>query len=239
MVERSDLERFRTANAELSRMVKEALEAFFASLDLARPEAARDSLLEFTPVLVAQYGEVAAALAADWYEELTGSTGAALARSVDAATVASQVRYAAGHLWTPQPAAALGVLSVQVDKFVKQPGRDTIASNARRGRVRWARVPTGSKTCAWCLTLASRDAVYLSERSASKAADGSDYHGDCDCVPTPLGSRDDYPEGYDPDEYYRMYQVARDQAGSGDIKEIAAAMRRSFPDHVRDGVVEH
>jgi len=42
-----------------------------------------------------------------------------------------------------------------------------------------------------------------------------------------------------PDDFYDMYSVARDAAGSGDMKEIAAAMRREFPGHVTDGVHTH
>lgn len=245
MVARADLERFRTANADLSKLAQGALEGFFRSLDLSKPEAARDALLEFLPILTEQFGAMAATLAAEWYEELraaTGATGAfrvTTATGVPAAAVASHVRYLAGHLWTPTPEATLGGLMVAADKYVKQPGRETIARNAERERVRWARVPTGGNTCAWCLTLASRDAVYLTEMSASKAEDGRDYHGDCDCVATRIASIEDYPEGYDTEEMYQMYQLARDESGSGDIKDISAAMRRLFPDQLTDGVHAH
>lgn len=264
MVEREALESYRTANAELSRRVKEALEAFVLSLDLTRPEMARDALLEFTPILTAEYGAVAAAVAAEWYEELRAASGAAgafrpaLAPSAPAGAVASQVRYLAGHLWTPTPMGILGPLLTAADKHVKQPGRDTMTLNARREGVRWARVPTGEKTCSFCLVLASRDAVYATRQSAgdtSGSGYGDDYHGDCDCQVVRIASEKDYPEGYLPDNYLQMYTDAVD--GSNDpevlafldsldpdaknkpLKAAVFSMRRNHPDLVSDGVHSH
>ena len=239
----ADLEAYRLANAELSRLVKRDLTAFFGSLNLGNPEAARDALLAFVPVLTAQYGDIAATLAADFYEEsraASGARGAFMALSapaVPAGPVEAKVRFHAGHLWTPDPGAMLGALLVAADKYVKQPGRNTVAANAKRENVRWARVPTGAKTCSWCLVLASRDAVYHSKEKAG--GPGHRYHGDCDCVPTRIGKASDYPEGYLPDNYYEMYQAARNEAQSGDIKDISAAFRRLHPDAVNDGVHTH
>lgn len=243
MVAQSDLEEFRAATASLSSLVRAEVQDLFNSLDLSRPEAARDALLEFIPVLTEEYGLAAAGLAAEWYEELRAASGAkgtfraTMAPAVEAAVVGAQVRFHAGHLWTPTPQAALSTLLTSVDKFVKQPARDTMRSNARREGVRYARVPKGSKTCAFCLTLASRDAVYTSKKSAG--GDGNDFHGDCNCVVMRIGANEDYPADYLPDNYYEMYQAARDEAGSNSLNDITAAMRRLHPDTVRDGVHAH
>jgi hypothetical protein len=263
MVERESIEQFRQANASLSKMVRSALESYFRSLDLSKPEAARDALLEFLPVLTAQYGDVAATLAADWYEESRAASGAVgrfratTAASVPAGAVEAKVRYLAGHLWTPEPAAMLGGLLTATDKYVKQPGRDTMAVNAKREGVRWARVPTGDKTCSWCLVLASRDAVFATKQSAgdrSGTGYGDSYHGDCDCQVVRIGKPSDYPEGYLPDKYLDMYDTAnKDNSPEvqafiasldpGDknkaIKSAAFSMRRNFPEVVRDGVHSH
>lgn len=235
MPSRSEVEALRSANAELSRLVQAELADFYASMPDASPEAVRDALLEFVPALVAEYGDVAAVASAEWFEQVYGGS-ARLADPLPVEAVQQGVRFAAGHLWTPEPAAIVGLLATQVDKWVKQPGRDTLERAADRHGMRWARVPTGRETCAFCLLLASRDAVYLTERSASKGADGSKYHGDCDCVAVPMNTWDDYPEGYDPQELYDLYSASRDAAGSGDIRDITAAMRREFPDRVRDSV---
>ncbi|MFP3579973.1 hypothetical protein SB659_10370 [Arthrobacter sp. SIMBA_036] len=245
MLAREDIERFRAANNELSKRVQDTLEAFVRSLNFKQPEMVRDALLEFMPALTAQYGSVAASIAAEWYQEQRTADGAsgrfrpALAANVPADAVQSKVRYLASHLWTPTPEAIIGPLLTAADKYVKQPGRATTALNAKREGVAWARVPTGAKTCTWCLILASRDAVYVSERSAKTGKDGEHYHGDCDCQAVRIGSSRDYPPGYLPDDYYDMYQSARDEAGSNDVKDIAAAFRRLHPDAVNDGVHTH
>lgn len=244
MVNLAVLEQYRSNNSELSALVRGAVEDFFRSLDLSKPDVARDALLEFLPVLTSQYGDVAAVLAADYYEEMRGASGAAgrfsasLAAPVSNAAVEAQTRYLAGHLWTPTPEAILGPLLTAVDKYVKQPGRDTIARNATREGARWARVPSGAKTCSWCLLLASRDAVYVSRESAGGGG-GDSYHGDCNCQPVRIGAGDDYPEGYLPEDYYEKYMAARDEAASNDLNDIAAAMRRLHPDLVTDGVHTH
>jgi hypothetical protein len=264
MVEPERLEQYRLANAELSRRVRLALEQFFLSLDLTRPELARDALLAFTPTLVERYGAVAAALAADWYEELRAVSGAAgafqasLAPTVPADAVTAQVRYLAKHLWTPTPEAIIGPLLTSADKYVKQPGRDTMAANARRENVSWARVPTGEQTCAFCLVLASRDAVYATRASAGDSDGtgvGDDYHGDCDCQVVRISGPNDYPEGYLPDNYFNLYQDALDSRNDPEVrafldsldpddknrmlKATVFAMRRNNPDVVRDGVHTH
>lgn len=262
MVAQADIEQFRAANSQLSQLVRDALEAFFASLDLSRPEAARDALLEFVPVLTQQYGDVAATLAADWYDELRAASGAAgrfralTAAAVPSGAVEAKVRYLAGHLWTPEPTAMLGGLLTATDKYVKQPARDTVAANAKREGVRWARVPQGSKTCAFCLVLASRDAVYHSKKAAGDLGRGvgDRFHGDCDCAVVRIGKAQDYPTDFLPDDYYSMYSdAAKDDSPEARAflaslpaddknKQLKAAvfnMRRLHPHAVKDGVHTH
>jgi len=262
MVSQADIEQFRAANSQLSKLVRAALEAFFGSLDLSKPENARDALLEFMPVLTAQYGDVAATLAAEYYDEMRAASGAAgrfralTTTGVPADAVAAKVRYLAGHLWTPEPAAILGGLLTAADKYVKQPGRDTIAKNAKREGVSYARVPQGAKTCAFCLVLASRDAVYHSKKSAGDLGRGvgDRFHGDCDCAVVRIAKPSDYPSDYLPDGHYEMYSDAAKDDGpevrafldslpaddkNRQLKAAVFSMRRLHPDVVRDGIHSH
>lgn len=59
-----------------------------------------------------------------------------------------------------------------------------------KNSVRWARIPTGAYTCAFCLVLASRGPVYYTSTSAK--LNGFD-HDDCDCVCVPVYDDDNYP----------------------------------------------
>lgn len=266
MVSSESIEQHRLAAADLSELVAAELAAYFAALDLTRPEPVRDALLEFMPLLVAEYGQVATALAMEWYEQLRFESGEATAflvaappvPSVTPERVESKVRYLAAKLWTPEPEAMLSGLTTAADKYVKQHGRDTVMWNAQQERVGYARVPTGAKTCAFCLVLASRDAEYFSRKSAGDSKGtgvGDDFHGKCDCLVVRIGRADDYPESYLPDDYYDMYRSAVDAREDPDVQEFLStlapddknkdlkaavfAMRRSFPEVVRDGVHSH
>lgn len=267
MASRESIEQHRLAAAGLSELVAAELAAYFAALDLSRPEAVRDALLEFMPLLVAEYGQVSTALAMEWYEQLrfeSGGAGAFIVAapptpSITAERVESKVRYLAAKLWTPEPEAMLSGLTTASDKYVKQYGRDTVMWNATQEGASYARVPTGEKTCAFCLVQASRDAVYFSRQSAGDVKGtgvGDDFHGDCDCEVVRISSGEDYPPGYLPDDYYDMYRVGHDATRTDPeviafmdsldpndknrlIKGVAFALRREFPDQLKDGVHAH
>ena len=71
------------------------------------------------------------------------------------------------------------------------------ASKHDPSKPRYARVPSGAKTCAFCAMLASRGFVYASE---DKAGALGQYHKDCDCEIIPSWDRKNPKiEGYDPD----------------------------------------
>jgi hypothetical protein len=218
-------------------LAKRALVAYWNTLDLTNPDKARDALLAFTPQLVAQFGQVAATQAAYWYEEIRakdvrGRFATRLADTAPADAVQSNVRFFAGHLYDGTAQVMLSGLGGAVQRHVVNASRDTIRSNAARDPARpfYARVPVG-KTCAFCLMLASRGFVYASEETA-----GGEYHNDCDCEAVADFSDNPRLEGYDPDGLYDVYASARDATGSGDAKEIAAAVRRMHPSLVTDGV---
>lgn len=222
MATRGEVEFLRSANRGVVVLATRDLQAFWSALNTDRPEVARDALLRFVPVLVERYGEAAAAVAADWYDDLraaAGARGAYRARIADADPVASTkaTRYAAGHLFTGAPNGTLDYLMVAISKLVLQPSRDTLvrAAGGDPGRPRWARVPSGAETCAFCLVMASRGFVY---RTAESAGDRNRWHGKCDCQIVPDWSDDPRLDGYDPDALYAKYQEATAQAGTNRLK---------------------
>lgn len=185
MLSRADVEAFRAANVSLSSLAVAELTGFWSSLNLDRPEAARDALLAFVPALTDQFGESAAGVAADFFDEWrveavgSGFT-AVMAPTVPVLAVEKRVRFGAAHLFTDDPAGMLRFLDGAVQEYVLQPGRDTITQSAvadpkSRG---WARnVRPGA--CDFCRLLSGRGAVYSEATVKFKA------HGDCHCVPAP------------------------------------------------------
>ncbi|MBR5258949.1 MAG: hypothetical protein IKV48_00445 [Eggerthellaceae bacterium] len=71
-------------------------------------------------------------------------------------------------------------LTARVDYEVKRASGECIYRNGARDPLepRFARVPSGSETCAFCIMLASRGFVY---RDAKTAGEGDHYHPNCDC----------------------------------------------------------
>lgn len=176
----------RSTNADITSLALRDLRSFWSSLDLGRPEAARNQLLRFTPQLVAKYGEIAATVAADWYDDLRfeadvpGRFAAEMADVASSERVAARARYAAGHLFTENPEATLALLDGAVQKYVLEPSRNTIVRSVARDpkATGWAR-HTRADGCDFCRFLAQRGAVYK-EATARFAS-----HDDCNCTSAP------------------------------------------------------
>lgn len=184
------------ANDALTARVADDLARFWRRIDLSKPDVATNALLNYVPLLVQRYGEIAATLAADWFELLrleaidagvvaavgrATSFRAVAADPVAQAIAARAVQSAAGYLWTPEPERALTAITATARRQVLQPGRDTIILNAGRDRSArgWARY-TSSGACKFCRMLSSNGGVYT-ERSSHFAA-----HDDCNCTSAPV-----------------------------------------------------
>ncbi|MDY2626104.1 MAG: hypothetical protein SOV74_07310 [Coriobacteriales bacterium] len=105
----------------------------------------------------------------------------------------------------------------QVARRANQTAIHNVGRDRDKG-ARFARVPMGNHTCAFCIMLASRGFVYHSEKTAGEF---DHFHSDCRCkvvagfpemeyyvrngVKVSRG-RDPKVEGYDPDRYFDMYQ---------------------------------
>ncbi|MFF3555334.1 VG15 protein [Streptomyces tsukubensis] len=81
-------------------------------------------------------------------------------------------------------------VSVQgpAQKLIADGGRETIVTSAQRDRraLRWMRVPSGT-ACGFCLMVASRGAVYASEKSGG-GIKGAEFHPNCQCTVVPIFS---------------------------------------------------
>lgn len=122
------------------------------------------------------------------------------------------------------PAAFTRAVLDRVDYEAKRAAGSTMFSNGAYDpkKPRFARMPTGRETCAFCNMLASRGFVYNSERSAGKL---DHYHTNCKCRVIPQFGRGSY-EGYDPDYYLDLY--ARDlESGKLDPERLARSSEKA------------
>lgn len=226
----ADLDRFVAANRAVRRGVLGELEALFGQLVGLSPGELFDALAVAVPVLVERFGDVAATVAADFYEAQREAARVARRFSPPLAQVApvdalvSSVRWSMVPVFRDVPegrAEAFGRLSQVVDDRVIGQGKRTLVEAAQADPVttRVARIPVGA-TCAWCRMLGSRGPVYSSQASALAAS-----HPSCDCVASPVWARSEMPIDYDHRALYAEYQAARKVAGSN-RKRILAEMRR-------------
>lgn len=239
---RADVELLRDAGRGVTQLAQGDLRSFWLSLDLTKPESARDELLEFVPALVREYGDVAATVAAEWYEQVrleqVGAYNATTVNVTNRAQVQGSVRYAAGQLFTDDPGKMLALVAGGVQRYVLASQRGTVARNVQQdpSKPRFARVPTGAKTCAWCTLLASRGFVYLNRQTAGI---NDHYHDDCNCqAVAEWDSSQSGIAGYDPADLSAKYEDARAAAAAQGVpltdRNIATQMRTLYPDAFTD-----
>lgn len=186
MATRAEARELRGAQAGISALLERDLRSAFGRLDLSNPTAARDAMLDFTPRLVAQYGEVAATMAADWYETVRASTGVAGRFRVNPTVVTrtdevvGTVRRVAGQLFTATPETAIDSLVPRASQYALDSARETVRANSLRDpRARgWERV-TNPGACDFCVDLANRGAAYSEDSADFEAHDG------CNCIAAP------------------------------------------------------
>ena len=210
------LRTFERANDGIAALIERDLLAFFASLDPARPDAVKLELFDVIPALVAQYGDIAATVAADWYDELRASEGvsgrfrAPLAELVPTDVVNGRLGYATrpdGPLFADTLDTLAAFTSLITNQYALQPGRETVMQAAHADNAAYARVPERG-ACKFCLMLASRGFVY----SKDTVGDSKKFHGKCRCNAMPVWdetkARVEY--GYDPDALYDQYRALAD-----------------------------
>lgn len=232
-----------TAQNRAAALAVSELEAAWAKTGSVNdPAALRDLLVEMMPSITRRYGGIAATAAAQWYDAVRatevqedGFKAQADTQDDAADAAAGSARWAATPLFDgvdgAARAAAVDRAGEAVDRLVRESGRMTLESNARRDPAakRWMIVPQGV-TCAWCAMLASRGAAYLSEGSAARSV-----HAHCDCQVVPdFGNG---VQGYSAKPYRDLYDRARAVVGvDASAGEVLAVMRRLPGAGLSDGV---
>ena len=163
------------------------------------------------------YDDVAAELAAQWYDHRAEQGGARLDQAVTMTTyrpdsVDAVARYQARKLAKGGDAAFAKACGEFARDDAFRSLNETISANVGRDKdkgVRFARVPTGFETCTFCLMLASRGAVYHTRKSAGEF---KHFHRRCDCKIVP-GFGDDpdaeLVEGVRPKELRERYRAIK------------------------------
>lgn len=178
----------------------------------------RAALAEVLAEIVESYGQAAASVTADWYDELRVDTGvrpgfAAVVPEPKTSGTAALVNWADVQATTEDAVQALIVGGVQ--RRITNYSRDVLTvSSVRDPRARgWMRV--GSGECGFCAMLVSRGAVYT-KSSVSFAS-----HDNCHCSAAPAWSPHQTREVSD------LFVPSARRRADG-IKDVDAARARAW-----------
>lgn len=191
----------------------------------------KDMIFDVAEGLIRQYGGAASLNAAEFFEKQTGISNALASEWIDLDSLDRTIRYAiAANRYDALGADPLPEVNKNISRQTKNHAHQTMVDNARKNKVKFARVPAGAKTCAFCMMLASRGFVYVSKQTAGEMMQ---FHNDCDCQII-AGVED--VEGYDPESLQDQYLESRKRVEEADkadkdantTKDILAQMRKDY-----------
>lgn len=144
-----------------------------------------------------------------------------------------QIRYLAQLVVEGNTEAFIAECGEYINYLVWKSAFDNSWKNAARYGVRFARVPSGNKTCAFCMMLASRGFVYRSEESAGGGF--FSYHKKCDCeIISNVEGSGLKIDGYDLDQLRGVYYEARKNAEKGfDYSQGSKALEGRILEEIR------
>jgi len=169
--------------ADLAQLAGGDLDELFRRVSDARSPRLREALLDVLPSLVESYGSAAAALAADWYDELRAEA-AATGRFSAIPTELGDTKVDSLVGWATRTARSDDAFRMMIEggmqKRIANASRVTVmqSSTADPRSAGWKRIGVGA--CAFCNMLIDRDQLY-SEATADFAS-----HDHCNCQAYPL-----------------------------------------------------
>ena len=188
----------------------------------------RQLLVEMAYNFAIKYAEGSSALSADFYDRIAERENskkykgqAEVIDDLDFGTIAKGVNGALKH------SSNDNFISSVVGRAVKQAGADTMLMNASRDGAEFAWIPSGD-TCGFCLMLASRGW----QKASKKTINGNHaehIHTNCNCQFAIRFNKDTNVEGYNPEEYLKQYEEAKqavlNEDGKPTTNNIANKMR--------------
>lgn len=213
-IPRSYIQRYSDALNAVSERARSALADALARIDYsADPASVREAVVAVMQRMCGASADVAARLAADFYDGLRAEfgVGGGYRAKVDGMrtpeATEGAVRAFVQDLVDGKPVEQfIGKCVDRIDYETRRAANMCMANNIKRDpkRPRWARVPMGAETCPWCMMLASRGFAYHSEAAADH------NHPGCDCRVVPSWDESPEVQSYSPKEYERRWNESID-----------------------------
>lgn len=217
MISRREFRRYdadlRAISASAETYVNRMLNAFTLGHPGASTEDVREYAVEVMRAAIGYYGDASASRAMNLVlSHISANAPESSGSDPDEEDVRKVVRYQAGKIGEGDIEGFASACSGYVADCVSQRANRAVLESARKSRrrgkgrkapeIRFARVPTGDRTCTFCVMLASRGFVYWT-RATAGAFDR--YHRNCRCRIVPA-TEESGLEGYDPAALYDLWQ---------------------------------
>lgn len=175
----------KVAITDLAALANNDLRALWRQVDT--PAEARDALRDVLPALVVTYGQAAATIAADWYDDLRDMVAArgrfrAIPAEVDESGADVLARWGIDPLFKsdePDWERAKTLIAGGLQRRIANGSRLTVAHSSIEDPAADGWMRQGSGECGFCAMLIGRGAVYT-ERGADFGA-----HDHCKCSAVP------------------------------------------------------
>lgn len=225
MLSRSEFDLYARQVAEAERAAREQVSAELSSWLEEYPDATVAQAAAYAHQAVDDavsiFGDVSGMAAVDMFTVMTGdgTLETVLHREVKAPDHAEEVEKQSRRLEDGDVEGFVSAMASYAGERVSGCANETMALTCARHGIRFARVPTSPKPCAFCSMLASRGYVYHGEPSRP----GGINHDSCRCKAMPaLG--DGLIEGYDTDELFERY-LDGVESGEIDLDKVAEPRR--------------
>ena len=218
MISKSLLNRYRQEVEQAGNEASNYIQAVIDTYRLQYPKASVSEIRDYTRYAMQDvlylYGGQSALLSNELFEECARKSGESLSaqiyETIDYDKVDDKIRYFVNPLLTGDTDRFDRSIRDLTKYYVKREAFENMAKNCDKHGLRYARVPSGLETCAFCFMLASRGFVYWSEEDAGGS--GHSFHSHCDCVIVPGFNKDsgvnedEQIEGYQPSKMRERYQ---------------------------------
>lgn len=222
----AELQQLEQDVADVQAVMLASLVAFWSGQVAPRPAESVEDLREFALDLLAEYATAAAGIASDFYQAIRPDGSPAftpLPVVPDDLIGGATLNWATQPLLTESFDVALDRIAAEIQKDVYASVVSTIGEATDEdpiGDVKYARWPTNSEPCAWCVLRASKGAVYWSESTAERGD-----HIKCQCKVTAVFPGEPLPYLRKP--YMAQYVAGASEADGPGRKALLAGMRRA------------
>lgn len=236
-VTKRQLNAYRADVNKLSEQAASYVNTYLIAMQAAYPELTvaecRDLMIDAVEDALSAYGTQAASVACEYFDELAaqaGSTERAVnyGDTIDRSMLESRARSFADMLVKGDVPGFNQKASELSRYYIKRSAFMNVLRNCNAKGLRYARVPSGLETCAFCFMLASRGFVYWTQKNAGL---DNAYHQHCDCVVVPGFDEldeDEQVEGYKPSQLYKRYLKVIDDEGLEPMRVNGDAFRHDL-----------